>query len=124
MLSLLVPYVPLRRLPAVLGLLGVGSLVAGTYGILHDQVTYTLAPEYFTKFKFLQFQLTESPLPDRFPAGVVGFLATWWVGLIASWFLCRSVLAKNADAALWRTVLKGFGIIIATAVSVGVLGWF
>lgn len=39
----------------MLGLCVVGSLIAGTYGILHDQVTYSIGPEYFTRFKFEQF---------------------------------------------------------------------
>jgi predicted ribosomally synthesized peptide with SipW-like signal peptide len=26
----------------------VGALVAGTYGVFHDQVTYSISPEYFT----------------------------------------------------------------------------
>lgn len=108
----------------VLGLIVVGSVIAGAYGIVHDQVTYSLAPEYFTKFKFLQFQLTEVAAPERLRAAVVGCLATWWVGLIASWFLCRSVLAKNPDAPLWRPVLKGYGIIIVTGVLAGIIGWF
>ena len=30
-------------------------LIAGIYGILHDQITYTISYEYFTLFKFEQF---------------------------------------------------------------------
>ncbi len=123
MFRFLVPRIPLRRLPVILGFLALGSLVAGAYGVVHDQATYTLAPEYFTKFKFLQFNLTESPLPLRLRVASVGFQATWWVGLIAGWFLCRSVLSKNPDARLRRPVLTGFGIIIGTAVFAGGIGW-
>lgn len=28
-----------------------GALIAGVYGILHDQVTFEIGPEYFTEFK-------------------------------------------------------------------------
>lgn len=55
--------------------------VAGLYGALHNQISYTVAPEYFTKFKFRQFGFTELDLPDRVRASMVGFLASWWMGL-------------------------------------------
>jgi hypothetical protein len=37
------------------GLAVMGALIAGAYGILHDQISYTISPEYFTKLKFEQF---------------------------------------------------------------------
>ena len=43
----------------------VAVLVAGLYGIAHNQISYTVAPEYFTKFKFRQFGLVDTPLPER-----------------------------------------------------------
>ncbi|HEV7926315.1 MAG TPA: signal peptide-containing protein [Verrucomicrobiae bacterium] len=55
--------------------------VAGLYGVMHNQISYTVAPEYFTKFKFRQFGLTDSPLPERVRASMVGFLASWWMGI-------------------------------------------
>jgi hypothetical protein len=56
-------------------------IVAGLYGIAHNQVSYTVAPEYFTKFKFRQFGFVDMPLPERVRASMVGFLATWWMGI-------------------------------------------
>ncbi len=60
--------------------------MAGIYGILNDQITYTISPEYYTKFKFYQFGLmdlgNEAIFPNpRVEVAKVGFLATWWVGL-------------------------------------------
>ena len=52
MKNILYPQLPLRGLPRLLLLAVIGSLIAGIYGVIHDQVTFTLAPEYFTKFKF------------------------------------------------------------------------
>jgi hypothetical protein len=59
-------------------------LLASCYGVLHDQLTYSLSPEYYTKFKFYQFGLYDyfdhSP---RLGVTIVGIAATWWVGLVA-----------------------------------------
>jgi hypothetical protein len=51
-LSLLYPKIPPDRWLAVFGVAGVGALVAGWYGIIHDQITYTISPEYFTRVMF------------------------------------------------------------------------
>jgi hypothetical protein len=56
-------------------------IFAGIYGMAHDQISYTVAPEYFTKFKFQQFGFTDMPPPERVRASFVGFLASWWMGI-------------------------------------------
>lgn len=56
-------------------------VIAGLYGMVHNQISYTVSPEYFTKFKFRQFDLVSSPLADRVRAAAVGFLASWWMGV-------------------------------------------
>lgn len=30
--------------------IALAPLIGGLYGILHDQLTYTISPEYYTKF--------------------------------------------------------------------------
>lgn len=37
----------------------IAPIIGGLYGILHDQLTYTISPEYYTKFKFYQFGLMD-----------------------------------------------------------------
>ncbi len=51
------------------------------FGALHDQISYTVSPEYFTRFKFIQFGLLDPGLPERLRAAEVGWLASWWMGL-------------------------------------------
>jgi hypothetical protein len=71
------PRIARRDLGRMAGITLVGALVAGLYGVLHDQVTYTISEEYFTRFKFYQFAYAEpeSRSPRVF-AGIIGFLAT------------------------------------------------
>jgi hypothetical protein len=57
------------------------------YGILNDQVTVTLAPEYFSLFKRRQFAPLLEGLgwmdgPLRLQAVAIGAAATWWFGLL------------------------------------------
>ncbi|MGB3468316.1 MAG: hypothetical protein WBA74_23725, partial [Cyclobacteriaceae bacterium] len=36
----------------------ISPVIAAVYGIIHDQITYTLSSEYYTNFKFIQFGLS------------------------------------------------------------------
>lgn len=59
----------------------VAMLTAGVFGAFHDQISYSISHEYFTQFKFVQFRLLDSPLPERVRVAVVGFRASWWMGV-------------------------------------------
>ncbi|MDD5274950.1 MAG: hypothetical protein PHR16_02580 [Methylovulum sp.] len=54
---------------------------AGVFGALHDQISYTVSSEYFTRFKFYQFQLLDSAIPERIRVAQVGVLGSWWMGI-------------------------------------------
>jgi hypothetical protein len=121
-MNLLYPRIALRHLPLMLGIAAVGSLIAGAYGILHDQVTYTLSEEYFTKFKSQQFHWADFGWPRRVYVVEIGFLATWWVGLVAGWFLARITVPQlNREAAIRRCAV-GFAIVFALAIVGGLVG--
>ena len=70
----------MRKLIVYLLLVFVAIGIAGTYGMLHNQISYTVSPEYFTKFKFDQFHLLNENIPERIRASTVGFMASWWMG--------------------------------------------
>jgi hypothetical protein len=61
--------------------LPVAVLTSGLFGVLHNQISYSVSNEYFTKFTFIQFHLLDSTIPERIRAAEVGFLASWWMGI-------------------------------------------
>jgi hypothetical protein len=79
-MSILYPKVRLDLLLAMCRYAMLGALIAGPYGVAHDQVTYSISPEYFTRLKFQQFEYANFGFPPRFFVAEIGFLATWWVG--------------------------------------------
>lgn len=98
------------------------TLLSGVYGIAHDQLTYTIAPEYYTKFKFLQFRLLDSPLQERVRAGMVGFLATWWMGVLIGLTVgLAGFMQRDWRRMLWVT-LQAYGLVVAVTVAAGLLG--
>lgn len=122
-MNLLYPKIKLASLPFMIGVSVYGALIAGLYGILHDQITYSISPEYFTKLKFAQFHYADFGLPDRFFAGTIGFLSSWWVGFAAAWFLARTTLPHWKQSIAFKKCLFGFGIILGSAVLAGITGW-
>jgi len=114
----------IRRLFTLLTLAILGSLVAGCYGIVHDQVTFTLAPEYFTKLKFEQFRWANLGLPERAFVGQIGFLASWWVGAASALLLGTLACSFWPPAVAFRKAARGFGMIIAVAVAAGIAGGY
>lgn len=99
----------------------VGSMIAGIYGVIHDQVTYTLGPEYFTCFKFDQFFYLDPSQPTRVLVGEIGFLATWWVGMFSGWFLGRLTIPHEPLPVAARHSLVGVMIIVAMALLFGAI---
>jgi hypothetical protein len=79
-------------------------LAAGLFGIVHDEISYSVSNEYFTKFKFIQFHLLDTNLPDRFRASEVGFLASWWMGTPLG-ILCGSAGFIQRSPSLMRHAL-------------------
>lgn len=100
----------------------IGGLAAGAFGIIHDQITYTISPEYFTRMKFDQFRSADFGFPPRILVAEIGFLATWWVGLVSTWFLSRIAVAKFDLPA--QRVAAAFGKISGVTILAAILGYF
>ena len=99
-------------------------LMAGVYGILHDQITYSISPEYFTHFKFVQFRIAEGLRDyERLAAAVVGFLSTWWVGILLA--IPLGIIGyQKLDAEQYRkSKIRSVKIIFSVAILFGVIGY-
>lgn len=123
MINILYPKLRLAWLPAMLGYALLGALLAGTYGVVHDQVTYSISAEYFTRLKFSQFQRADFGFPPRVFVAEIGFLATWWVGFFAAWFIARITVPSFPPAVAFRHTARGFAIILACALASSAVGY-
>jgi hypothetical protein len=107
----------------MLGFAALGALIAAGYGVLHDQVTYTISPEYFTRLKFRQFAYADFGWPLRVYVAEIGALATWWVGFAAGWFMARTVLPRSGESPALPLIVRGFMIMLTSAFLFGVGGY-
>ena len=122
-MNILYPKIRLSSLPAMLGHALAGAGLAGIYGVIHDQVTYSICPEYFTRLKFSQFHYADFGWPTRVFVGEIGFLATWWVGFVAGWFLVQISVPACSGAAAFRRTAGGFLIMFASTLAASITGY-
>ena len=102
-------------------------IIGGLYGILHDQLTYTISPEYYTKFKFYQFGLMDLGNEAIFPTpilqvSVVGFMATWWMGLPIGLILGLVGLVHKDSKIMLQTTIRAIIVTVIIAFATGLIG--
>lgn len=99
---------------------GFACLLAGLYGVLHNQISYSVAPTYFSEFKFIQFRMPPE-MQNRLGASLIGWRASWWMGVVIGlplWILC--LLVRGTGAAI-RAYLAAAIAVMAVTLTVGIV---
>ena len=127
----------MNKLIALILILIIAPILGGVYGVIHDQVTYSISEEYYTKFKFIQFGLENWGLGEnigtilnpeikldnpRFGASIIGVLATWWVGMIIGIILGLVGLIHRNGKMMFKTTMKALFITVGVALLTGITG--
>jgi len=97
-------------------------LAASIYGAAHDQISYTVSPEYFTHLKFSQFNLSWAMDSPRLGAATVGVLASWWMGVIIAIPLGVTGFLFKTPKQMAVYLIKSLFITIGTAFTVALSG--
>ena len=80
----------------------ISIILASIYGILHNQISYSISSEYFTKFKFQQFDFYfMGENQPRQTASLVGALSTWWFGLILGLIIGIVAMFQRNSKIMW-----------------------
>ncbi len=123
LMKYLVPQIARADLPAMCGVTLLGAAAAGVYGVLHDQITYTISAEYFAQVKFPQFHYADLGLSDRLFVATIGLLAGSSLGLIMAWFIARRCIPHQPRASAYRQVGLGFVCVLVCGLLAGLLGY-
>jgi hypothetical protein len=120
--ALLYPEISRTQLSFLVWYSLLGALFASLYGIVHDQITYSLSFEYFETVKFAQFSYSDFGAPKRIFVAEIGVLATWWVGFFCVWFVGRTVIRRVDAAAAAAVMRRAIWLVMACAAAGGVFG--
>lgn len=117
----------MKRFLTLLLIIALAPLIGGMYGIIHDQLTYTISPEYYTKFKFYQFGLMDAGKEAIFPnpriqVSLVGFMATWWMGLPIGLILGFVGLVHKDSKQMFRVTMQAIIVTVIVAFATGLIG--
>lgn len=119
----------MRKLATFFIIVLAAIVIASIYGVGHDQATYSISPEYYTRFKFIQFNLADSGAAQhmtqpRSAVVMVGVKASWWMGLYIGLILAAiTLMYRNADT-MFAAAMQALGIVLAIAIVAGVIGGF
>ena len=118
-----------RKILTIFLVAAMASVIAGIYGVINDQITFSISSEYYTKFKFIQFNLANENNIDKikFPrifVAIVGFLATWWFGLVLGFILGLFNLIQTSWQKLFKVSFNALLIAILVTFITGILGLF
>ncbi len=118
-----------RKILTIFLVAAMASVIAGIYGVINDQITFSISSEYYTKFKFIQFNLANENNIDKikFPrifVAIVGFLATWWFGLVLGFILGIFNLIQTSWQKLFKVSFNALSIAILVTFITGILGLF
>lgn len=119
----------MRKFTILLLVIGVTVVIAALYGVGHDQITYSISPEYYTRYKFIQFNLADSGAArhmtqPRSAVVLVGIKASWWMGLYIGAVLGLVALSfRNADR-MFQSAMQALGLVLLCTVACGFAGWW
>lgn len=113
---------PLGKFPTFFLLVALAALAAAIFGALHNQLSYSVGPDYFLGIKFPQFGIPEGTSP-RFGAAQVGILASWWMGVLVGLpaFLFGLFTVPNARSYL-AAGIGGIGLVLVLATFAALAG--
>jgi hypothetical protein len=113
-----------KKLGIFILILMIAPIIASVYGVIHDQVTYTISPEYYTKFKFGQFGLETYWFGGiRNTVAITGIMATWWVGLMIGFVQGLVGMIHKTPGQMLNRVFKAFLLTILITFITGCFGY-
>lgn len=115
----------MKKIAVFIGSIILAVLIAALFGALHDQVTYTLSPEYYTHFKYGQFGLEPQWFGgDRPTVAIIGAWATWWMGLFIGIILSIVGLLFRKPKKMFTSILKAILLTIVCTIVTEIAGFF
>jgi hypothetical protein len=110
-----------KKKAAFITILTSAILIASLYGALHNQISYSISPEYFTRFKFQQFDI-DTRLPPRIGAAFVGVRATWWMGLLIGLIIALAGAIQKNVKMMIRIAYESYALIFLFTFTAGLFG--
>jgi hypothetical protein len=115
----------IKKFAIIIQAILISIVLASIYGVLHDQITYSISPEYYTKFKYQQFGFDHSWFGGhRQTVAIIGCWATWWTGIYIGLGLGVAGLVHPNSTNMFAAFKKALYLVMGITVLFGVFGFF
>lgn len=111
----------MNRILIFLGLASLGTILSCVYGVLHDQITYTISPEFYHLIRFPKYEI---PLEaGRWGVVRVAIINTWSIGLLVSVVVAFAGLIHSNNPKIIRYTLNAFALAMSVAIFMSLVGY-
>lgn len=101
------------------------TFLAGLYGVIHNQITFTISNEYFTKYKYGHFGFEPNWFGGHRPTvAIIGFLSSWWMGFYIGIILSLTGLLHKDAKAMRKFTTRAIFVVLLTVICFGPYGYF
>lgn len=112
----------LGKFPTFFALLALAAAAASVFGALHNQLSYSVGPDYFQSLKFAQFDIPATT-PARIGAAQVGVLASWWMGVVVALpAVLYGLIAVPTARSYLAAGIGGIGLVLVLATFAALAG--
>ena len=101
--------------------IAVTIVIVSLYGVAHHQVTFSVSPEYYTKFKFIQTNLADTLAAQhmtqpRSAVVIAGVKTSWEIGLCVGVILGLLALIFPTADTMFPSALQALGLALLVSI--------
>lgn len=114
----------MRRFGGCISTILLCCVIAGIYGILYNQFTYTISPEYYSLHLFREYNTDPAEYgSERLAAAVVGFKSSWGTGLLIGCGLALTCFIFDSSLEMKKYRWPAILIVLVTTALMGFAGY-
>lgn len=99
----------------------VAPVISGCFGAVYDMIVFTLAPEFFTEYRFPQYEISGKMTPIV-GAAIIGFSNAWGIGIPIGIILGALSYMHRSIQKTYRYMIISYLIAIVTAIVFATIG--
>ena len=99
----------------------IAPVISGCFGAIYDMVVFTLAPEFFTAYRFPQFEISGKMSPIV-GAAIIGFSNSWQIGIPIGIILSAISYMHRSIQKTYNYMIISYLIAIVTAILFATIG--
>ncbi len=99
----------------------IAPVISGCFGAVYDMIVFTLAPEFFTEYRFPQFEISNNMRPIV-GAAIIGFANSWKIGIPIGIILGALSYMHRSIQKTYKYMIISYFIAIVTAIAFAAVG--